>query len=69
MKASSNGSLMSDSTPIAISPTVLMGRTRSSLLCHHSSDGTVAAGRSPVAIEGYRPMVQRHILVVDVVVI
>jgi hypothetical protein len=71
---SSNGPLMSGCPPllwalavitrVPRAPTVAMGEVRSLLLEHHSSDGTVAAGHLPVAIEGYGPLVHRHIVVV-----
>jgi hypothetical protein len=48
----------------ATCPTVVTGEECLLLLGHHSSDGTAAAGRLPVAIEGYRPLLQRHIVVV-----
>jgi hypothetical protein len=34
------------------------------LLEQHSSDGTIAGSRLPVAIEGYGPLVQNRIVVV-----
>jgi hypothetical protein len=44
-------------------PTVVTGEARPSLLGHPNSDGTTVMGRLPVTIEGYRPSVQRHIVV------
>jgi hypothetical protein len=49
----------------ATCPTVAMGETRPLLLGHHSSDGTVVAGRLPLATEGYEPLLQRCIIVVN----
>jgi hypothetical protein len=51
----------------ATCPTVVMCEAHLSLLGHHSSDGTAAVDRLPISIEGYRPLVQRHIVVVVVV--
>jgi hypothetical protein len=47
-------------------PTVAMGKVRLSLslLGHHSSNRTVIVGHLTVATEGYRPLVQRCIVVV-----
>jgi hypothetical protein len=44
-------------------PTVAMDKVCISLLGHHSSDGTAMADRLPVAIENYRSLVQRRIIV------
>jgi hypothetical protein len=49
---------------LLLAPTVVMGETRSSLLCHHSSDGTVVVGYSFIATEGFRPLIQRSFVVV-----
>jgi hypothetical protein len=48
----------------ATCPTVETGEARSLLLGRHSSDGTTAMGRLPVATEGYGPLLQRCIVVV-----
>jgi hypothetical protein len=40
----------------ATCPTIAMGEVHPLLLGHHSSDGIAAAGRLPVATEGYRPL-------------
>jgi hypothetical protein len=47
-------------------PTVAMGEARPSLLGHHSGNGTAAAGRLPVATEGYEPLIQMRFVVVSV---
>jgi hypothetical protein len=44
--------------------TVAMSKMRPLLLGHHSSDGIAEAGHLPIAIEGYRLLLQRHIIVV-----
>jgi hypothetical protein len=44
---------------------VAMGEARLSLLGHHSSDGTAAAGHLPVATESYGLLLRRNILVVQ----
>jgi hypothetical protein len=54
--------------PLLLAPTVVTGETRPSLLCHHNSDETVAADCSPVTTEGYRPLVQRRIVVVGIAI-
>jgi hypothetical protein len=41
-----------------------MDEARPSLLGHHNSDGTIAAGRLPVATEDYEPLIHRRIVVV-----
>jgi hypothetical protein len=41
------------------------GKACTSLLGHHSNDGTAGTSRLPIATEGYRPLVQRRIVVVD----
>jgi hypothetical protein len=48
----------------ATCPIVATGEVRPLLLGHHSSDGTVAVGRLPIATEGYGPLLQRCIVVV-----
>jgi hypothetical protein len=48
----------------ATCPTVATGEARPLLLEHHSSDGTTATDHFSVAIEGYRPLVQRCIVIV-----
>jgi hypothetical protein len=42
------------------------GEAHPSLLEHRSSDGIVAAGRLPIATEGYGSLIQRRIVVVVV---
>jgi hypothetical protein len=49
----------------AMFPTVATGKERPLLLGHHSSNGTVVVGHLPVATEGYRPLLHRHIVVVS----
>jgi hypothetical protein len=49
-------------TPMLRAPTVAMDKVCISLLGHHSSDGTAMADRLPVAIENYRSLVQRRII-------
>jgi hypothetical protein len=48
----------------ATCPTVAMGEAHPLLLGHHSSDRTAAVGHLPIAIEGYKPLLQRYIVVV-----
>jgi hypothetical protein len=48
----------------AMCPTVAVGEACLLLLEHHSSDGTTATGLLPVATESYRPLIQRHIVIV-----
>jgi hypothetical protein len=48
----------------ATCPTLATDEARPLLLGHHSSDGTIAAGRLPIATEGYEPLLRRHIVVV-----
>jgi hypothetical protein len=48
----------------ATCPIVATGEARLLLLGHHSSDRTAVAGRLPVATEGYRPLLQRRIVLV-----
>jgi hypothetical protein len=43
---------------------VVTGEAHPSLLGHNCSDGTVAAGQCLVAIEDYRPLIQRRFVVV-----
>jgi hypothetical protein len=44
--------------------TVAIDEMRPSLLGHHSNVGIIVADRLPVDTEGYRPLVQRCIIVV-----
>jgi hypothetical protein len=53
-------------TPVPRAPIVATCETRSSLLAHHSSDGTATTDRLPNATESYGPSVQKHIVVVNV---
>jgi hypothetical protein len=48
----------------AMCPTVAVGEACLLLLEHHSSDETTATGLLPVATESYRPLIQRHIVIV-----
>jgi hypothetical protein len=50
----------------ATCPTIAMSEMRPSLLGYHTSDGTAAVDRLPISTEGYRPLVQRGIVVVSV---
>jgi hypothetical protein len=47
----------------AMCPIVTTGKACLSLLGHHSSNGITATGRLSIATEGYRPLVQRRIIV------
>jgi hypothetical protein len=49
----------------ATCPIVAMGKLCPPLLGRHSSDGTVTAGRLPIATESYGPLVQMPIVVVS----
>jgi hypothetical protein len=62
-RTSSNMPIMSDN-PLLLASTVATDETHSLLLCHHISDGTIAADHLLVAIEGYVLFVQRCIVVV-----
>jgi hypothetical protein len=50
----------------AMFPTIAMGESRLLLLGHHGTDGIAATGHLSVVIEGYRPMLQRCIVIVYV---
>jgi hypothetical protein len=49
----------------ATCPTVATDEARLLLLGHHNSDGIATVGRLPVTTEGYRPLLQRRIVVVE----
>jgi hypothetical protein len=49
----------------AMCPTVAMGKACPLLLGHHSSDRTAAVDRLPIVSEDYEPLLQRHIVVVN----
>jgi hypothetical protein len=55
----------SNNCACATCPTVAMDKARLSLLVHHSSDRTAVTVQLSIATEGYRPLVQRHIVVVN----